>query len=798
MSHIVTSSGYDPARLLVEEALFHTANGYLGVRAAFEEGYAPGLPSVRGSYINAFYDVHEIRHPEKLYGFPEVGERMLAVTDAQGIELLVDGERMLLEPGSVEDFERRLDMDAGIASRSFTWRAASGKRLALVVRRLCSLARPWLFAVEYRVRAIDDGLSLRLVSRLDGDVANHYDASDPRLAGSAFKSLDVIRAQARVAGLPERGELYVESRTRGTRFLLVALGTVQSSASGVAWEAGADSASAWAELRAELLPGEELVLSRKTVYADSIRRDDPAAAARRASDEIAAASFDELAAEQAEVARRFWRAAEVDVEGDPETAEGLRFALFQLLQAAPREARSSIAAKGLSGEGYEGHYFWDCEIYLVPFYTYTCPELARALLLYRWSILEGARTHAREMGQARGAAFPWRTIAGRECSAYYPSGSAQYHINADIAYACWRYYEATDDLDFVAEAGAELLFETARTWMEIGHFLGDEFRIEAVTGPDEYTCLVDNNFYTNAMARFNLEKAAEARRLLRLERPDALADIDARLGLCDEEAAGWERAARAMYLPYDAERDLTPQDDGFLKKAAWDLGATPLEEFPLLLHYHHLALRRRQVCKQADVVLAQFLLPDAAPGSAVRNSYDYYERITTHDSSLSYAIFAAMAARLGDAEKAYRYFLKTSRLDLDDTQGNTKDGIHAACMGGSWLALVFGFGGFVPKGEIPAFWPRLPERWDSMMFELRYRGRVVRVRVERRSAAGEVVASLELLEGATIGVELYGERAELSGHLVAKMPTSGDHRGSEGCPLGSEAQTRFLPDPLAR
>jgi alpha,alpha-trehalose phosphorylase len=761
VSRDLTISGYDPGRLLVEETLFHTANGYLGVRASFEEGYAPGLPSVRGTYINAFHDIHQIRHPEKLYGFPEVGERMVAVSDAQGIDLFVDGERLIIAPESVEGFERRLDMDSGIASRRFSWRAATGKRLVVEIRRLCSFARPELFAVEFRVRAAGGRVSLRLVSRIDGDVSNHYDGSDPRLAGTAFKSLDVVRTEARVVGPPDRGEMYVESRTRGTGFVLAVLGTAQSNAGGGRWSARADSVSAEAELRAELLPGEELVLVRKTVYADSIRRDDPAAAARRAVADAADLSFDEIAVEHAAVARRFWQAADVEVEGDSETAEGLRFALFQLLQTAPREDLSSIPAKGLSGEGYEGHYFWDSEIYLAPFFTYTCPSLARRLLLYRRSILDGARRHAIEMGQARGAAFPWRTIAGRECSAYYPSGSAQYHINADIAYAYWRYYEATGDQRFMEEAGAEVLFETARTWMEIGHFLGDEFRIEAVTGPDEYTCLVDNNYYTNAMARYNLYKAVEARRLMRDLSPAALTDIDMRLGSSEEEAACWERAARAMYLPYEAERDLTPQDDGFLKKAVWDIGATPRNELPLLLHYHHLALSRRQVCKQADAVLAHFLLPDIASPSTVRNSYEYYERITTHDSSLSYAVFSAMAARLGDVEKAYRYFRETARLDLDDAQGNTKDGIHAASMGGSWLALVFGFGGFIPGGDIPAFWPRLPARWRALAFKVSYRGRSIRVRAEQRGGE-EVVATLTLLEGDPIDIELYGRRRTLA------------------------------------
>ncbi len=794
MSSILKTTTFDPARLSLEETLYHTANGYLGVRAAFEEGYAAGTATVRGSYINAFYDTHPIRHPESLYGFPETGERIVAVTDAQTIELYVDGEKMVLEPGRLESFERTLDMEAGIARRSFVWNTAAGKRLEVTVSRLCSLARPELFAVEYRVASLGEGAEIRLACVLDGDVSNYHDESDPRLSGSAFKPLEVLaveavvgdgfdvgpaapRMQTAVAATSTatiRGSLYIESRTKVTGFRLGVLSLVESSGMGT-WAAEAGPAEARLELSRSLSAGEELVVLRKNVYVDSERHGEVRAAAGRIAKALGGIGFSGLAAEQAETFRAYWEAASVSVEGDEPVAEGLRFGLFQLLQSAPRDGRSNIAAKALSGEGYEGHYFWDTEIYMAPFFTYTNPALARALLLYRHSILDGARAHAREMGQTRGAAFPWRTIAGRECSAYYPSGSAQYHINADIAYAVWRYYEATGDLAFIAEEGAELLFETARTWLDIGHFDGSEFRIESVTGPDEYTCLVDNNYYTNAMARYALERAVEAHALLRDRDPPALAGIALRIRLAEDEVVQWSRAAAAMYLPYDAARDISPQDDGFLRKAIWDPAGIPAEERPLLLHFHHLAISRRQICKQADVVLAHFLLPGIAASGTIRKSYEYYERITTHDSSLSYAVFSAMAARLGDAEKAYRYFAETARLDLDDRHGNARDGIHAANMGGAWLAIVFGFGGFQPLGDAVALEPVLPARWRSLSFRIAYRGRSIRVRASRegqsggrlsKEGEGGIVVRVELAAGNPIGIESGGRRFLLVDLLV--------------------------------
>jgi len=764
----IRREGYDPSRLLLEETLFHVANGYVGVRGSFDEGYGTGLATVRGTYLNALYDTHEIRHPERLCGFPEEGERIVAVTDAQDILLFADGHPLHVGVDNGASLVRSLDLDRGVATRSFRARTAGGALLEIEFRRFCSQARTELFCVGLRVGCLEGRARLKVLFRLEGSVANHFDENDPRVSGSAFRSLEVKgrSAEARRDG----GELELRSVTRNTRFDLC----VRSSIDGPAeaeWKARETESAAELSMSLELARGASFAATRRNVYADSVRHGDAAARAREVSAGLGGLGFEELEGEHAERVAAFWETAAVEVEGESEVDEGLRFGLFELLQSAPRDERSNIPAKGLSGEGYEGHYFWDSEIYLAPFFTWTAPELAKPLMSYRHSILDAARVHARRMGQRRGAAFPWRTIAGRECSAYYPSGSAQYHINADVAYSLWRHWEATGDLDFLAGIACEVLFETARTWLDIGHYDGGRFVIEAVTGPDEYTCLVDNNFYTNAMARFNLEKAVEARSLAAAARPALLGAIEARIGLEASEVEDWGRAALAMYLPYDAARDLTPQDDGFLKKAPWDPALLRDEDRPLLLHYHHLAIIRRQVCKQADAVLAHFLLPGSAAESTIRTSYEYYEAITTHDSSLSYAVFAAMAARLGDVEKAWRYFREGVRLDLDDSHGNAKDGIHAANMGGSWLALVFGFGDFRPERGLPSFAPRIPATWSSYSFRIVWRGSAIRARVSR-GTDGYVATTLELGSGAPLEVELYGKVARLEARLEGLAPRS--------------------------
>jgi alpha,alpha-trehalose phosphorylase len=428
--------------------------------------------------------------------------------------------------------------------------------------------------------------------------------------------------------------------------------------------------------------------------------------------------------------RRFWDRADVEVDTGPLTArtqQAIRWNLFQLAQATWRAEGSGVPAKGLTAAAYDGHYFWDTEVYVLPFLSYTRPRIARNLLRFRHSMLTKARERARELGQ-RGAMFPWRTINGEEASAYYQAGTAQYHINADIAYAIRRYVQVRGDIGFLAEVGAEMLAETARMWADLGFYADDgEFHIHGVTGPDEYTTVVDDNAYTNLMARLNLSFAAEALRRLADEMPDAHAALVDDITLRPEEPAEWERAAAAMHVPFDERRGIHPQDARFLDREVWDLDATPAEQFPLLLHYHPLEIYRRQVIKQADIVLAMFLLGNEFTDEHKRANFDYYDRLTTGDSSLSAAVQSIVAAEVGEEEAALEYFRRALLMDLADAAGNTSDGVHIAAAGGVWQALVFGFGGVRDfDGEL-SFDPRLPAAWRSLAFPLRFRDRQLRV-----------------------------------------------------------------------
>jgi alpha,alpha-trehalose phosphorylase len=502
-----------------------------------------------------------------------------------------------------------------------------------------------------------------------------------------------------------------------------------------------------------------VVLHKFIAYASSrdMAQDEVGPHARAELTAAAQAGFDALAAAQAAYLADFWAQADVAIDGDDALQQGVRFNQFHLLQSVGRDGRTNIAAKGVTGEGYEGHYFWDTEIYVFPFLLFSKPEIARSLLQYRYATLPKARERARQMAHARGALYPWRTIAGEECSAYFPAGTAQYHINADVAYSIRLYLLATGDFDYMAEQGAEIVLETARIWTGIGSYDRQQrFCINAVTGPDEYTAIVNNNYYTNAMARMHMRFAADVAERLRAERPADYARVAQAIGLEDGEIAAWRAASAAMRLPYDAELGIHEQDDSFLSKKPWDFAATPKENYPLLLHYHPLVIYRHQVCKQADVVLALLLLSNEFTLEDKRRDFDFYERVTTHDSSLSSCIFSMVAAEVGYHDKAYAYFMETARLDLDNTHGNTEYGVHTAAMAGTWLGVAYGFAGMRLDGAGLRFAPVLPEQWRGYRFKVHVHGALLGVEV------GADGVGYRLLQGESLRFAHRGRTVDLT------------------------------------
>jgi alpha,alpha-trehalose phosphorylase len=710
---------YNDRYLARVETLLSLSNGYLGLRGTHDEG----RPVVeRGTYINGFHEVWPIVHAEEAFGFATTGQTILNVPDARTFHLYVDDEPLYLATADLRSYERCLDMRRGTLTRSLEWLTPAGKRVRVRSERLVSFEHRHLMAVSYEVTVLDATAPVVISSHIRNQQDERDPGNDPRKARALHDR--VLEPQGHWAA-DRRSVLSYRVADSGMT-LACGIDHVIETDNEHTYTSEADDDLGKTVVVVDAEPGSSIRIHKFASYHSS--RSTPTRQltdrCRRTLDRAVRDGFDALLDAQRSYLDEFWARSDVVVHGNPAVQQAVRWNMFQLIQAAGRAEGTGIPAKGLTGSAYEGHYFWDTEIYVLPFLTYTVPRIARNLLRFRHSLLDDARRRAREVSQ-RGGLFPWRTINGEEASAYYEAGTAQYHINADIVYALQKYVRITGDTELLHMIGAEILVETARLWADLGfHREGGEgtFHIYGVTGPDEYTTLVNDNTYTNLMARLNLRAAAQVVSDIRREDPDRYAVLHRETGVTAEEIAEWSGAADAMFVPYDNVRGIHPQDTNFLDKEVWDFAATPRDKYPLLLHFHPLVIYRFQVIKQADIVLAMFLLGHEFSREQKRRNFDYYDPLTTGDSSLSPCIQSIIAAELGYEDKAVEYFRNAALMDLADVAGNTGDGVHVASAGGVWMAVVYGFGGLRDSDGTLGFDPRLPRTWDGLTFPLQYRG----------------------------------------------------------------------------
>jgi len=702
-------------------SVFALSNGHIGLRGNLDEGEPNGLP---GTYLNGVFEERQLPYAEAGFGYPEAGQVVVNVTNGKIVRLLVDDEPFDVRFGELIAHERVLDFRAGMLRRDADWRSPAGQRVRVRTTRLVSLVQRAVAAILYEVEPVERPARLVVQSELVANEETPAFGGDPRAAAAVESPL-----QAELASGLGTKVVLVHSTKRSRLRLAAAMDHVLEGVDGTGvGEPETSDDLGRVTITADLEPGERLRVVKLVAYGWSSRR---SAAALR--DQVAAAlaearhtGWDGLVAAQREYLDDFWERADVELEGDAELQQALRFSLFHTLQASARAERRAIPAKGLTGPGYNGHCFWDTETFVLPVLTYTVPHAAADALRWRHATLSLARERARQLG-FEGAAFPWRTIAGQECSSYWPAGTAAFHVGADIADAVARYVAGTGDEAFERAEGIELLVETARLWRSLGHHdAAGRFRIDGVTGPDEYSAVADNNVYTNLMAQRNLRLAADV-----VERHDARA---AELGVDSEEAAAWRDAARATIVPYDERLGVHPQAEGFTEHQQWAFDRTRPDDYPLMLHFPYVDLYRKQVVKQADLVLALHLRGDAFDAEEKARDFAYYEAITVRDSSLSACTQAVIAAEVGHLELAYDYFGEAALIDLDNLEHNTRDGLHMASLAGAWIAAVSGFGGMRDHDGALAFAPRLPERIGRLAFGLCFRGRRLRVEVERAQA----------------------------------------------------------------
>ncbi len=733
----------DLPRLAQSESVFALANGYVGWRGNLEEGEPHGLP---GSYLNGVYEVRPLPYAESAYGLPETGQTVINVTNGKLIRLFVDDEPFDVRYGELHSHERLLDFRAGVLHRRAEWESPAGKRVRVSSTRLVSFTQRSVAAICYEVEPLAVPARVAVQSELVANEQLPGPASvDPRAAAVLDNPLvgDYQNADGTAVVLTHTTQLSGQN-------VAAAMDHLIDGPPGVLVESRVFPDGGLVTAAAMLEPGQTLRVIKFVAYGSSSERSltavrDQSWAALSAARH---SGWDGLLAEQRAYLDDFWDRADVEIDGDSEIQQAVRFALFHVLQAGARAETKPIPAKGLTGPGYDGHAFWDTETFVLPVLTLTAPDAAANALRWRHYTLPMAIERAAQHGR-KGALFPWRTIAGQECSAYWPAGTAAFHINADIADAVIRYVDATGDEAFDRGPGMDLLTHTARLWASLGHIEAQgRFRIDGVTGPDEYSAVVDNNVYTNLMARQNLLAAAE--------RAKRYPNRARELGIDAEESGRWQDAAEQMFIPYDETLGVHPQDEDFTRHNVWDFAGTPLEKNPLLLHFPYFDLYRKQVVKQADLILAMYLCPDAFTAEEKARNFDYYEALTVRDSSLSACTQAVMAAEVGQVELAFDYLGEAALMDLRDLEHNTRDGVHIASLAGAWIALVGGFGGLRHQDGAVAFAPRLPQALSRLAFTILIRGRRLHVEATHTSA------TYSLADGKPLEILHYGEKVQLS------------------------------------
>jgi len=687
------------------ESLFALSNGHLGLRGNLDEGEPNGLP---GTYLNSFFETRPLPYAEAGYGYPEAGQTLVNVTNGKLFRLLVDDEPFDVRYGELLGHERVLDLRAGTLTRHAHWRSPTGKQVKVHSTRLVSLVHRSVAAIEYVVEAVDEFVRVTVQSELVTNEDQPDTEDDPRVSAALKEPLEAVHSENN-----EYAALLVH-QTRGSELMMAAAMDHDIDVPGrVETNTDVHDDLARTTVICGLRPGQKLRIIKYLAYGWSSLRSRPAL-----RDQVSAAiagaryaGWQGLVDAQREYLDDFWDGADVEVEGDADIQQAVRFGLFHVLQASARAERRAIPGKGLTGNGYDGHAFWDTEGFVLPVLTYTLPKAAADALRWRASTLELAKDRAKTLN-LKGAAFPWRTIRGEECSAYWPAGTAAWHVNADIAMAFERYRQVTGDGSLEAECGLAVLVETARLWMSLGHHdRHGIWHLDGVTGPDEYTAVVRDNVFTNLMAAGNLRAAAEAC----LRHPNDAHDLD----VTNEETSAWRDAADAVHIPFDEELGVHEQHDGFTTLREWDFDAD--DSYPLLLNEAYVRLYPSQVVKQADLVLAMQWQSHAFTDEQKAHNVDYYERRTTRDSSLSACTQAVMCADVGHLELAHDYTYEAALIDLRNLHKNTRNGLHMASLAGGWTALVAGFGGLRDDEGVLSLNPHLPDGIGRLRFRLSWR-----------------------------------------------------------------------------
>lgn len=729
------------------ETIFALANGYIGVRGGFEEGFVgEDRYTDFDTMLNGVYTYFPYKHVWARPGYPARWHSITTQMNPYLSEIYADGECVVMREGKAENYERTLDMRDGLLTRTYEYITQSGKRLTLKFERFVSLADKHLCCQRVEI-SCDKDAKIKIAGKISKTLSTPRFRKDGRKNEKLFTTWQKFEE---VGGV----RMGLQKLKKSGFEVACAMNTSCTKGACTREESEIELRDVY---EFTLAGGEKATYERFNAHTCNKDYADYTAVAADCVKAAGGKGFDGAYREHSRKWREFWDSADIELDGDPAIQQGIRYCIFMVNASCGKDGKTNISANGLMGIGYCGQTFWDTELFIQPMYNYTDPSVTKSLIEYRYMLLDKARERARQMDDS-GALFAWNTINGEECGHVFEASTAQYHINCDVYYSIYRYYEATGDEDFLVNTCAEILFEISKCMAHRGAFVplkGNKFCINVVCGPDEYTPVVDNNTYTNYLTRKQLYFTLEVAELLREKYPDKYRCLLAKCDVDDEEMNLWQRAADNMYIGYNKELDIFTQDDQFLYRDPVDIEWLAEHKYPLLFNLHPLNLWRYQVCKQADLVFLTYIFGNEFDDGMKKRIYDYYEPRTIHDSSLSSSIHSIVACDIGYYDQAYGYLKQACRMDLDNYNKNVGEGIHAACSGGAYQMLVNGYAGLrVYDGKLH-FRPFVDAKWNSLSFRIKFRGCAVRVKAERSAT------SYTLEEGEEITVMHYGKPVTL-------------------------------------
>ena len=752
----VVEKGFDPAHSRVSESIFSLANEHMGVRGYFEEGGT--INSLLGSYLGGIYELDGEETPGGYKGIIKQTHYMVCAPDFLYCPITVDGHRLDLGVCASSDFERVLDMRTGLLSRRFVWELPGGCKVSVMFERLLGMEDPHQADQRVTLTALDVPVTARLVFGVNGAVIHQNTGRcDWQDRGGLFDSLAAAH-------------LY-ETKTTGQKALY---GFALSLPDGCTVSPVEKMLFSGFEVECALVPGKPVIFEKR-IWVDSLRQgentgNDPALLRKAAANARTTLDFDSLLARNEAHYAALWRTADVQIDGDPLNQQGIRYCIFQLHQTYRGfDGRNNIGAKGLTGEAYNGHAFWDTETYCLPYYLLGDKKAARNLLLYRYHTLPEARERARQL-DCKGACYPIATLNGKEACTLWQHASLQMQPSTSVAYAVWNYHHQTGDDAFLFREGIEMLVEISRYCSSRGNWNQDHtaYGYYGVMGPDEFHLMVNNNYYTNFMGKKTLEFTLRVLDRMEKEAPEAFAAAFDKLSVTDAERADWRACAAAMLLKQD-ENLVFEQHEGYFSLPHLDIHSIPATDFPLYHHWSYDRIYRTDMIKQPDVLMAMFLYPGDYTLAEKAANYDYYEPRCIHESSLSPSIHSILASELKRHQEAFRFFGFAARLDLDNYNCNTAEGLHLANIAAAWVTIVFGFGGLRTDGAVPSLAPSIPAAWEGYQFRFTLSSGTLAVKVGRETV------TLSLVDGGPVRLLAYGREITV-GHEEITLPLPEDCR----------------------